>query len=368
MDKNRRAFLEELMSVWCPSGQEEKAQDVIRRRVQDVCDVVRTDMHGNVMSGINVDAPLRVMFAGHVDEIGLMITHIDENGYCYFQPIGGFDLNVLTGQRVIVHNAKGDVPGVIGRLPIHLLTDEQRKNTPKYEELFIDIGANDEKDALKHVRVSDSVTIDVGMKYLLNDLACSRAFDDRIGAFVVTEALLQVARGKPQVALWSATTVQEELGLRGARTAAYEIDPHVGIAVDVGFASDYPGVEKKKVGGTKVGKGPMVGRGPNINCIVGQMLENVAEAHKIPIQIQAEPRATGTDANAVQISRSGVAAALVSIPNRYMHSPNEIISLKDAENAIDLLAEFVLSLKADDTFIPGITKMPKASKSRSGKK
>lgn len=362
MNKDRLAFLEELMAVWCPSGHEEKAQDVIRRRVKDVAQVVRTDVHGNVMAGINVDAPLRVMFAGHVDEIGLMITHIDECGYCYFQPIGGFDLNVLTGQRVIVHSRGGDVPGVIGRLPIHLLTDEQRKSAPKYEDLFIDIGANDEKDARKHVRVSDPVTIDANLKYLLNDLACARAFDDRIGAFVVTEAMLQVARGKPKVALWSATTVQEELGLRGAKTAAYELDPHVGIAVDVGFSADYPGVDKKKVGAAKVGKGPMIGRGPNINVIVGEMLENVAEARKIPIQIQAEPRATGTDANVMQISRSGVAAGLVSIPNRYMHSPNEVVSLKDVDNAINLLAEFVLALKAEDTFIPGLSKIPKITK------
>ncbi len=364
MQKDRQAFLEELMGVWCPSGHEEKAQEVIRRRVQNVAEVVRTDVHGNVMAGINVDAPLRVMFAGHVDEIGLMITHIDENGYCYFQPIGGFDLNVLTGQRVIVHGRKGDTPGVIGRLPIHLLTDEQRKSAPKYEDLFIDIGASDDKEARKHVRVSDPVTIDAEMKYLLNDLACARAFDDRIGAFVVTEAMLQVARKKLKVALWSVSTVQEELGLRGARTAAFEIDPHVGIAVDVGFSGDYPGVEKKKVGAAKVGKGPMVGRGPNINVVVGDVLEAVAEAHKIPVQIQAEPRATGTDANVIQINRAGVAAGLVSIPNRYMHSPNEVISLKDVDNAIDLLAEFVLALKPDDTFIPGVSKTPKVGKAK----
>ena len=344
------------MAAWCPSGFEERAQDVVRERLEGKCDEVRTDVHGNVMAGLNVGASLRVMLAGHADEIGLMVTHIDRHGFLYFQPIGGFDVSVLVGQRVLVHTAKGPVQGVVGRQPIHLMTPEQRKTVPKYEDLFIDIGARNAKDAKKRVRVSDPVTLDVEMKYLLNDLVISRGFDDRVGSFVVAETLLAVARKKPRVALWSVSTVQEEIGLRGARTSAFGVDPQVGIAVDVGFTSDYPGVEKKQVGDNKIGDGPIIARGPNINPIVAEGLERIAKARKIPHQFEAAPRATGTDANAIQISRAGVATGLVSVPNRYMHSPNEMVSLKDLDNSIRLLSEYVLSLKPSDKFIPGISK------------
>lgn len=356
MQKERLAFFEELMSAWCPSGFEERAQDVVRARLGGRCDEVRTDLHGNVIAGTNVGAPLRVMLAGHVDEIGLMVVYIDEKGFLYFQPIGGFDLNVLVGQRVLVHTEEGPVQGVIGRKPVHLMDPEQRKVVPKYEELFIDIGAKDEKEARKHVHVGDPVTIDAEMKYLLNDLVTSRGFDDRVGTFVVVETLLEVAARKPKVALWSVSTVQEEVGMRGARTSAYGVDPHVGIAVDVGFTTDCPGIDKKTTGDCKVGGGPIVARGPNINPIVFDGLEKAAKAKKIPYQNEAAPRPTGTDANALQINRAGVAAALISIPNRYMHSPNEIVSLKDLDNAVRLLTEYVLSLKATDEFVPGVSK------------
>jgi len=357
MQKERQQFLEELMASWSPSGFEEGGQDVIRRRLEGRCDELRTDVHGNVMAGLNTKAPLRVMLAGHIDEIGLMITHIDDKGYLFFQAIGGFDVNVLAAQRVIVHGAGGPVQGLIGRKAVHLLSDEERKAIPKMDDLFIDIGAKDAADAKKHVRVSDPVTIDVDLKYLLNDLAVSRGFDDRVGAFIVTETLLEVARHKPRVALWSVSTVQEELGLRGARTSAYGVDPHVGIAVDVGHATDFPGVEKEKrrLSDVKLGDGPILCRGPNINSVVGAGLERIAKAKRIPYQFQAEPRATGTDANAIQINRAGAAAALVSIPNRYMHTSVEVVNLKDIDHTIRLLSEYVLSLKATDTFIPGVS-------------
>lgn len=356
MQKDRQAFLEQLMAMHGPSGFEEQAQDVVRRRLADCCEVLRTDVHGNVIGGINVTAPLRVMVAGHVDEIGLMVTYIDENGYLYFQAIGGFDTNVLTGQRVFVHTEKGPLVGVIGRKPIHVLTLEERKEAPKIESLFIDIGAKSTKEAARHVRVSDPITLDAGLKYLLNDLVVCRGFDDRSGAFVVIETLRVVAAAKPKVALWSVSTVQEEVGLRGARTSAYGIDPHVGIAVDVGFATDYPGMDKKQFGDGKVGGGPMISRGPNTNPVVFDGLVAVAKARKIPHQYDPAPRPPGTDANAIQLNRAGVATGLVSVPNRYMHSPNELVSLKDLDHCIDLLAEYVLSLRPDDTFIPGQSK------------
>jgi len=355
MQADRKQFLEELMAAWCPSGFEEEAQVVIRRRLEGKCDEVRTDVHGNVLAGVNTSAALRVMLAGHVDEIGLMVSHIDDNGFLFFQTIGGFDPTMVTGQHVIVHGARGPVQGVIGRKAIHLMTEEERRAVVKIEDMFIDIGARSAAEAAKHARVSDPVTLNVGMRYLLNNLVACRAFDDRIGAFVVTEALIELAKRKPRVAVWSVTTVQEEVGLRGARTSAFGVDPHVGLAVDVGHASDYPGLDKdkRKIGDVRLGRGPILCRGPNINSAVQAGLEKVAKAKKIPYQMQAEPRATGTDANAMQLNRAGVATALVSVPNRYMHTPVEIVSLIDAEQTIRLLVEYVLSLKATDTFIPG---------------
>jgi endoglucanase len=358
MQKERLEFLENLMACPSPSGFEEEAQEVIRGRLGGRAGELRTDVHGNVMAGVNTAAPLRVMLAGHVDEIGLMVSHIDDNGYLFFQAIGGVDTTVIAGHRVIVHAAGGPIQGVIGRKAIHLLTEEERKAAPKIEDLFIDIGAADGKEARKHVRVCDPATIDVSMKHLLGDRVCSRGFDDRMGAFVVTEVLVEVSARKPRVAVWSVTTVQEELGLRGARTSAYGLDPHVGIAVDVGHASDYPGLDKdkRKLGDVKVGKGPILCRGPNINPVVGRGLEDVAKAKKIPYQFQAEPRATGTDANAMQVNRSGVATALVSVPNRYMHTAVEVVCLGDLDHTIRLLAEYVLSLKPGDTFVPALRK------------
>jgi tetrahedral aminopeptidase len=358
MQKERLEFLEKLMGVWCPSGFEEQAQDVIRERVAGRAEEVRTDVHGNVLSAVNPEGTLRVMLAGHVDEIGLMISHIDDAGFLYFQPIGDVDTNVIAGQRVIVHTAGGPIQGVIGRKAIHLMTEEERRVAPKLDDLFIDIGAKNGKEARAKVRVSDPATIDVSMKFLLNNRVASRAFDDRAGAFVVTETLLELAKRKPKVAVWSVTTVQEEIGLRGSKTSAFGIDPHVGIAVDVGHSSDWAGAdrEKRKLGDVKLGLGPILCRGPNINPLVIEGLEATAKARKIPYQFQAEPRATGTDANSLQVNRSGVAAALVSVPNRYMHTPVEMVSLDDLDSTIRLLTEYIMTLTPADTFIPGVSR------------
>jgi len=361
MQKDRLEFLEKLMAAWCPSGFEEEAQEVVRQRLAGRCDEVRTDVHGNVLAGVNTTAALRVMLAGHVDEIGLMVSHIDENGYLFFQTIGGFDPTILAGQRVVVHGAKGPVLGVIGRKPIHLLTEEERKAQLKIEDMCIDIGATSGDEARRHVRVTDTATLDVEFKHLLNNRVVSRGFDDRIGAFVVTETLVALAKRRPRVAVWAVSTVQEEVGLRGARTSAFGLDPHVGLAVDVGFASDYAGADKdkRKLGDVRIGGGPILCRGPNINPRVADGLEKTAKARKIPHQFQAAPGATGTDANAIQISRAGVATALVSVPNRYMHTPVEVLSLDDTDNTIRLLTEYILSLQPTDTFVPGVAKAAK---------
>jgi endoglucanase len=352
MQKESLAFLRDMMELPSPSGFEQPVQRRIRKYMKQFAESVRTDVHGNVIGAVNEAAKLRVMLAGHSDEIGYMITHIDDQGFAYFDAIGGVDVSLLPGLRVEIHTAGGVVRGVIGKKPIHLMTSKEREAVPKIHELWIDIGAKDKKDAAKAVAVGDAVTVVSSFEVLRNEIAVSRGFDNRIGSFIVTEALKRLSKKKPKVAVFAVSTVQEELGLRGARTSAFSVDPHAGIAVDVGFASDFPGAEKKKLGTVSLGDGPMIARGANVNPVLGEHLVTVARKKRIPFQMSAEPRATGTDANAIQITRAGVAAALVSVPNRYMHTPVEVVSLKDVENTVRLLAEAILAMPAKMDFTP----------------
>lgn len=345
MRQQSLAFLKELVQTPSPSGFEHQAQQLIREELSTIADEVSTDVHGNVTGVLNPEAEMRVMLAGHVDEIGMMVTHVSEKGYIHCAAIGGVDATLVPGQRVLIHNRRGPVLGVVGKKAVHLLTEEERKRTPKLRDLWIDIGARDRDDALRAVSVGDPITFAVPFERLRNDLAVCHGFDDKVGAFVVVETLRRLRGKRLKVAVHGVSTVQEELGLRGARTSAYRIDPHIGIAIDVTHASDFPGVEPKELGEVRLGGGPVLHRGANINRVVGELLIKTAERKRIPYQMQAAPRATGTDANAIQISRAGVAAGLLSIPNRYMHTPVEVVSLKDLDNASRLLAEFILALK-----------------------
>jgi putative aminopeptidase FrvX len=352
MRKESVEFLRQLIKTPSPSGWESEIQTVCAKYARPYADDVYKDVHGNQYAVKNKAAKMRVMLAGHVDEIGLMVNTIDEKGFISFVAVGGIDAAVLAGQRVVLHGAKGPVPGVIGRTAIHLTDLEDRGKPMKIHQLWIDIGAKDKKDAEAAVAIGDPVTIDMGFQELRNNRVAARAFDDRVGAFVVLEALRLLEKQKIRVALYCVTTVQEEIGLRGATTSSYGCNPHVGVAVDVGHAIDYPTADTKRHGDAKIGAGPIIARGPNINPVVGRQLMDVAKAKKIAYQVGAEPKATGTDANAMQLSRGGVATGLVSVPNRYMHSPVELISLADAENAAKLLAEWVATLRPDMNFIP----------------
>ena len=352
MNADALAFLKNLMKQPSPSGFEVPAQKVIRARMQNVTDRVTGDVHGNLVGVLNEKARVKVMLAGHVDEIGLMITHIDANGFIFFAAIGGWDPLVAVGQRVCITTAKGPIYGVIGRKPVHLLDVAERDKGVKLEDLWIDIGAKNKADALKSVGIGDSVVITPDFIELKNELVSSRAFDDRVGAWVVTEVLGALQRKKLSVAVYAVSTVQEEVGLRGAITSAYNINPDIGIAVDVGFTSDYPGGDPKKVGDIALGKGPILHRGANINPVLGRLLCDTARRKKIKFQMQAEPHGTRTDANAIQLARGGCAAALVSVPNRYMHSPVEVVSLRDLDATVTLVAETILALTGRENFIP----------------
>ena len=352
MDSTAKDFFTTLLTTPSPSGYEGPVQQAVRDYAAGFADEVRTDLHGNVIAVRNPSAPLRVMLAGHCDQIALIVQHIDDDGFIFVQPIGGWDPMVLIGQRVTVWGREGPVSGVIGRKPIHLLTEDERKQVPKIKDLWLDIGAGCKEEVLKVARVGDPVTLELRFSELQNRRVAAPAMDDKTGLWVVMEALRRADRGKLQCAVYAVSTVQEEIGLRGAQTSAFSIDPQVGIAVDVTHATDCPTVEKKEEGDIRLGKGPVIYRGPNMNPKVVERLLQVAEEHQIPYQLGAAGRASPTDANPIQINRAGVAAALVSIPNRHMHSPVEMISLDDIDAAADLLARFVERLTPDADFVP----------------
>jgi endoglucanase len=347
MDKTALEFFQRLMATPTPSGCETAGQKVVTEYMRRFAARVDTDAYGNVIGVLNPDAERRVMLAGHCDEIGLMVQYIDENGFLYMSAIGGVHPPLLQGERVRIHTARGPVPGVIGVKPIHLMTAKERENaTPRIDELWVDIGAGNRKDAEKAVALGDVATIATGWIELRNGLVACRGFDNRAGAFVVADVLRLLKRRKLNVGVYAVSTVQEEVGLRGARMAAFGIDPHLGIAVDVGFATDYPEVNKKQVGEARLGAGPILHRGPTYSPDVFAGLQRAAARLKIKTQLQPEPRGQGTDAYAIQMNRAGVPSALVSIPNRYMHTPVETIALRDVERAVRLIAGYVAGLTA----------------------
>jgi putative aminopeptidase FrvX len=347
-------FLKALAEAPSPSGYEQPVQKVFRDRIRNFADEVKTDVLGNCYGAIKGREKPVVMLAGHCDEIGFMVKYIDDQGYIYFASIGGVDEQLLPGKRVWVHGQKQSFLGVVGRRPIHLLDPKDREKVPQIHTQFIDIGAKSRKEAEKCVRLGDPVTFSAGLESLLGDRVVSRAFDDKVGSFIVAEVLRMVAEKKkrPPCTLYGVSTVQEELGLRGATTSAYQIQPDIGIAIEVGHASDYPEVDKKRVGEYKIGGGPILARGANINPQVYDLLVKASKKEKIPLQILGAPRATGTDANVIQLSRKGVATGLVSIPLRYMHTPAEVLSLKDLDSACRLLVTFLYELKEGLSFIP----------------
>jgi endoglucanase len=349
-------LLRSLLETPSPSGYEEAVQEIVFEWASKYADNVRKDVHGNVIAELNPSGHPRIMLAGHCDQIGLMVQHIDDNGYLFLSAIGGMDVAVLIGQRVVVWSRRNGklvaVHGVIARKPIHLLPEAEREKLPKVNELWVDIGVRSRREAEKLVSIGDPVTFELKFQMLRNNVFCASGLDDKVGTWVVMETMRLLSGKKFEAALFAVSTVQEELGLRGARTSAFGINPHVGIAVDVTFASDHPEIDKRQVGDIKLHRGPVIYRGPNINPKVFDMLVSVARKKGIPFQVAGISRATPTDANVIQITRAGVATGLVSIPNRYTHSPVEVASLNDLENTSKLLAAFIQEVKHDTDFTP----------------
>lgn len=353
MNKKSKDFLYRLLNTPSPTGFEQWIQRVVRDHMKDCADTIDTDLHGNVIVGINPKAKRRVMLAGHCDQIGFMVKHISKDGYVYLAPLGGIDTGVLFGAHVTIHPEKNPVDGIIGRKPIHAQTNEERGSAKAdMDKIWVDIGAKSDKEALKRIQIGDCATFKLGVFELGNDLVVSPGLDDKVGLFIAMEALRLCADAKLDVGLYAVSTVQEEVGLRGARTAAFSVDPEVGIAIDVTHAFDNPGHEASKASPCKLGGGPCITRGPHTNPVVEKALVAAAKKAKISWQPSPSSGMLGNDANAIQVSRGGVATASIGVPNRYMHTQVEVCSLKDIEDSAKLLAAFVKGIGPKTDFRP----------------
>lgn len=351
MRKASLDFFKKLLSTPGPSGYEEKAAGVWRGEAGKFAGV-RGDRMGNSFATLNEGGSPKIMLAGHIDEIGLIVTHIDEQGMVRFKGVGGWDSQVLVGQRVRVQTQNGEVPGVIGKKAIHVMEAEERKKVSEIKSLWIDVGAKDADEAREMVRVGDVAVLDQDVIELPNGRLASRSLDNRMGAFVVLEALRLLSESDGFAAeVVAVANVQEEVGLYGARGAAYGLDPDAAIAVDVTHATDTPGIPKNEHGDHALGSGPVIARASVLSPILSDGLISTAESESISYSLEADSSRTGTDADAIQFTRAGIATGVVSCPNRYMHSPNETVDLEDVESCARLIAAYIKGVKPGTDFV-----------------
>jgi putative aminopeptidase FrvX len=352
-------FLQELANAPSPSGFEQPAAKVYRDYTEAFADQVTTDVTGNVMAVLNPDARVRIMLAGHIDEIGFLIHFIGDDGLLYFSPIGGHDDVTPVGQRVWVHGRER-LPGVVGSKAFHLLDPEAKTKRPEIKSLWIDIGATSREEAETLVRLGDPITFQQEFHPLLGERAAARGFDNTAGAVIAAEALRLLKQDgglHADVGLYAVATVQEEIGSRGAQAATYAINPVTGLAIDMDHAIDYPRVDPREHGVLRIGDGPTISRGANVNPTVFQLLMEAAREEGLPHQVSVFPKATPTDAGVMQISRAGVATGLVGVPLRYMHTPSETLSLTDVENCARLVAAYCRRITPDTDFTPRLSQV-----------
>jgi endoglucanase len=349
-------FLAALTEAPSPSGYEEPAAALLRERLSATADEVSTDVLGNVHGILRGHTPggVSVMLAGHIDQVGYQVSHIDDDGFISFMEIGGLDPGILPGSQLLVHTATGVVRGVIGRNPIHGIdrhSEEYLKVTP-YHKLWLDVGF-DGPTAKAKIALGDPITFATGFEHLGEDFVAAQAFDNKIGAWLATRILEEIkAAGGAAGDVYVAGTVQEEIGLRGAWTSGFSLDPQVAIAFETGVATDYPTVDRKRFGDFKTGSGPHIARGANINPVVFRLLTAAAKNEGIAYQVRPIPGGTPTDANPIQLIGSGKATALVSVPTRYMHTPTEVLRLRDLEATVRLVKRFILDLEPYTDFTP----------------
>jgi putative aminopeptidase FrvX len=343
--------LYKLLTAAGPSGYEQAPAAVFREAAGAFAEVTYDTVGSTVARVAGTGEGRSVAIVGHIDEIGLIVHHIDDDGFLWFTGIGGWDPVVLVGQRVVIATRTGVIPGVVGKKPIHLMKDDDRKRVPQLKDLHIDIGAADGDEARGLVRVGDVAVIDAEPVEFPNNRFVSRSFDNRIGCFVALEAarIVSEAGGAPGD-VYALAVAQEEITFGGARTSAYSLNPDVAIAVDVTFATDQPGLSEQELGRHRFGGGPVLTRGATLDPLVFELLHDAAEAEGIPFSVSASARATGTDADAFHIARAGIPSSVVSVPLRYMHSSVEMMQLDDIENTAKLIAAFAMRLAPDTDF------------------
>lgn len=344
-------FLKQLLGTVSPSGDEVAAAAVWHNEAQTFADDVHTDINGNTYAVLNGGNP-RILLAGHIDEIGIMVSYINDDGYLFFSGVGGWDSQVLVGQRVRLLGRQGHVIGVIGKRAIHTLKAAERESASQIDDLWIDIGVKSRDEAMELVRIGCTGVIDANPYELPNNRIVARGLDNRIGAFTVLEVVRKLSQQRPTATVAAVATCQEEITLAGAATSAFRFEPQMAIVVDVTHATDYPDTDKKRLGDIKLGGGPVIERGSANSPVLHTMLLDIAEKLDIPYGVGISPRYTGTDADSIYVSRAGVATTVVSIPNRYMHSPNEMIDVGDVKKAIDLIAALILSITETTDFTP----------------
>jgi putative aminopeptidase FrvX len=348
-------LLHRLLSASGPSGYETAPAAVWREGAEQFGAQVSTDLIGTPSALVGAseasaaEGRRRLIVMGHIDEIGLIVTHIDDEGYLWFREVGGWDAQILVGQRVALMTRDGEVPGVIGKKPIHLLRDEERKKVAEIRDLHIDVGAKSDEQARELVRIGDVAVIDCAPLALPNGRLASRALDNRLGSFVALDAARLVAQagGANDWDVVAVAAAQEETTFGGSRTSAFSLEPSAAIVVDVTHATDAPGIDVKEAGKHELGSGPVLSRGSTLNPRLFDLLHDTGTREQIPFTVEAVGRATGTDADAVHLSRGGVPTALVSIPLRYMHSPVELVQLEDVHAAAALIAAAALSLDGE---------------------
>lgn len=343
MNKN---FLYTLLDGMSVSGNEIPLQKKVIEEMAPCCDKIMTDYTGNVISVINPEADFKVMLAGHIDEIGLVVTHIQENGMLKVSRVGGIYPRVYPGHQVVIHGSQQTVYGTV------VNSHDLDKKDLKDSDLIIDIGAKDSEDARKYVQEGDPIHLHTYHQEMLNGYLCARAIDDRGGAFIVLEALKRAREKGCSIGVYAATTVGEETTMRGAHWAGARVVPDVAIAVDVTYAQDYPGTDPQESGDVHLGKGPVLCNGSISSKKVNELLKECAREKNIPYQVESFMGRTGTDADKLHFAGNGVVTALVSLPLRYMHSPSEMCHLDDVENCIELLSEFLCRISADTDLDP----------------
>ncbi|UDQ98222.1 M42 family metallopeptidase [Lentisphaerota bacterium WC36G] len=355
-DDKSLKFLEDLLNSSSPSGYEMEAAKIFRDYVSEFADEVKTDVMGNTISVINPNAEFKVMLAGHYDEIGFQIVYISDEGLIYFRSNGGIDKLTVPGTEVVILTEKnGKIPGVIGKKPIHMLESSERDKAIELHDSWIDIGVDSKEEALELVAIGDPIAVKSNFLMMNENRVMSKGMDDKIGAFVVAEVMRALSKRSVKVGVYGVGTVQEEVGLRGATTSAFAINPSVGIAIDVGFTTDIPDIPKKRIGEIKLGDGPKLTKSADNNIVLGKIIRETATKHELAYQESVGHRASGgTDTATIQLTQAGVACALISVPNRYMHSPVEICDLRDALGAVRIITETICAFTGDESFIPGI--------------